>query len=376
VKAYWRIVCIGMLTALFGVAGCGGSESHPSIATTSGPACASIAGMPKFGANLVSLGNAYTTNEYSDASLDQLFNALAAQGLRQISVRVIWQIMEPTQGVYNATAIAALNRILSKATAHGFDAMLDFHTLFTEGDQWWQAPLWLTHVAPQGAFNGETLAAGSLRQLFYVDAMSDAYLAMIQHVVGQTQAHASLKYISLLNEPYLYWNSTSNAAHFSNLVMKLLTGARTVTAKPLGIRFLSGWNPWADESNKVIGADIWMFMDYVAMNQYVPATDTSVIDGTVFWPMAQRALAQVQAAGKKFVVSETGYDTGADADYAARWTALLARLQTYKPDVVQLWNAQNDGSYFSPTTGGFNILKSKATPADYVVSTIRPALCR
>jgi hypothetical protein len=358
--------------------------SNISVACSLVAACSLAPGRPKFGANVISVGNAYQTEEYSDANLEAVLAVLSSLGFRHISIRVIWQIMEPqAQGTYNDEAIAELNRILSLTDSKGFSVMLDFHTLFNPTDQWWQTPVWLSTIAPAISINGENIDAGSNRQLFYVDAVSDAYLAMMQNVMQQIGVHSSLKFVSMLNEPYLNWNSSSNDSYFSATVQKLVAGLRSKTAIPIGIRFLPGWNPWSDDSNKRIGGSVWQSLDYVAMNLYFPEDETFVVDGTALWSMARRSLDAVHVAGKPMIVSETGWMDfsdfgsvqGTDAQYASHWQAILMKFETYQPDVVQMWDAQNDGDYFSSSEGGFNVLQAQAMPADYVSNTIGAYLC-
>ena len=328
------------------------------------------------GANIISVGNQYLTAPYDDANIATLLSTLQTSRFRYISIRVIWSIMEPTQGQYNQVALARLDKIMTEADRMGFGVMLDFHTLFNDRDQSWQAPAWLPGIAPAVSINGESLPRGSMRHIFYTAAVRDAYSAMQQHVTARLKDHPSLKYISLLNEPYLTYNSDTNDQYFSPTIATLIARLRTVTTRPMSFRMLPGWNPWADDPRKRIGATVWPSLDYLAVNIYPdPFDDAEIIDGTVGWRLLVNMRSASRAAGKKFVISEIGTTNTSSAERERFWVALFSvRFLAIQPDVVMPWNVQNDGDFYPATANSFNLLRASNSFAAYASSSILPFL--
>ncbi len=338
---------------------------------------------PAFGVNLISNGNDYSTTEYNDANLDMLFTQLKNNRFTQISIRVIWQVAEPVQGSYNQALLGNLSRIADKAAAHGLGVMLDFHTLFNgPGTDSWMVPTWLSNIASAGTYNGESIAAVSMKQIFYDPDVRNAYCEMMKHYTWELRNKPAINYISILNEPYLTWNSPNNETYFGPTVDYLRSQvAFAANGKPIGLRFLAAWNPWCDDANKRIGTTVWQSLNYVAMNLYPNGGNISAVqDGTNVVACVQRAIPPVQGAGKKFIISEIGYDpyfNGASSDGSAQqkedfWKWLFPNVINPVPcDLVLVWEGQNDGSFF-PWTSGFNIFSSANTLTTYALNGIVP----
>jgi hypothetical protein len=109
---------------------------------------------PEVGINLVSKGNSYA--EYRDPSyLDDLLSSFSSAGLKWISLRVVWSVVEPhAMGRYDDTVARNIGRIIDRASSHDIDVMLDFHTLFgVAGDENWTYPRW-AHAGPGGDQRG------------------------------------------------------------------------------------------------------------------------------------------------------------------------------------------------------------------------------
>jgi hypothetical protein len=340
-------------------------ESAVSFELRSSPAL-------KLGANLISLGNQYIRVEYWGAYLTDLLETLRRSGFQQISIRVIWQPMEPSPGVYDEVNIRALDRILADAETLGLDVMLDFHTRFNDRTQYWQAPAWMAELQVADTANGEVLPAVTMRHLFYSPAVLDAFIAMQQHVISALQHRTSLKYISVMNEPYLNWDSVENDQYFEAALRRTLERLRTVTDKPLGVRWLASWHPWSDEEHKRIGSSLWSSLDFVAMNLYFdPWNDEQRTEDTRIWPMARRARADALQAGKPFFVSEIGTTAESSSERTEYWRAAFAnRIRPLQPDAVMIWNAQNDGDFYPSKPTSFNFLSAPGQLAPFARDAI------
>ncbi len=341
---------------------------------------------PAFGINLISGGNEYSNVEYNDANLDILFPMLKSKGFRQISIRVIWERAEPTQqGVYNATLLSNLSRIADKAEYHKLDMMLDFHTLFNDGDTW-MVPTWLSTIASAGTYNGESVAAVHMKQIFYDVDVRNAYCEMMKHYTWELRNKPAINYISILNEPYLNYGSTINDTTYFEPTVDYLRSqvAFAANGKPIGVRFLVNWNPWCDQANKRIGATKWESLDYVAMNLYPEwGAVNGVYDGTNMVACAHRAIQAVQGVEKKFIISELGYDANFNHGLVATaqqkeeyWGWLFTNvLNPVQCDLVLVWNGENNGSFFpTTTTPGFNIFSAANTLTPYALNGIVPLM--
>jgi hypothetical protein len=333
----------------------------------------------RFGINVISLGNQYATPAYSDAGLDGFLSAVKDSGFRQFSVSVIWAQMEPVQGAYNTANIQNIDRILVKAEQYGLDVMISFHTLFNEGDESWNPPPWLPQVATALTVNGETISAKSNKHIFYTPAVQRAYGNMVAYVAQALNGRAALKYISIFNEPYLQWSSTANENYFAPALSNVMLNVRQVSSKSLGVRFLPGWNPWSDDARKAIATSGWQSLDWIGLNVYADTNADYVTDGTVVWPMAERAVAAAHGAGKKLLVTEIGPggSPAPQTDNAGFWSSLFTnRLPTFRPDAIQMWVAQNDGSFQGDSNSQelYNVLSASNTFTPYVQSEIIPRL--
>jgi len=79
------------------------------------------------GINYMSNGNAWTE---PDATLNADFARFANNGIKHVSVRVMWSVMMPTSSGLSTTALNNVERVLDAAQANGVKVNFDFWTQF------------------------------------------------------------------------------------------------------------------------------------------------------------------------------------------------------------------------------------------------------
>src|SRR5512132_2120517 len=192
----------------------------------------SVAGCrAEVGVNLLSTGNSYA--EYQDpSSLDDLLRSFWSAGLKWISLRVVWSVVEPNaMGRYDDTIARNIGRIIDRASGHDIDVMLDFHTLFgVAGDENWTYPRW-AHAGPGGDQRGSI-------QIARDPGTRRAYASMQQHIVGQLADKPALKVISVVNEP---WGRPDDGPDLNAMIADLAAHIRLIARQKVAIRLAAGW---------------------------------------------------------------------------------------------------------------------------------------
>ena len=184
------------------------------------------------GVNLVSNGNTYT--EYQGPlALDNLLASFSSAGLKWISVRTVWSVIEPeAMGRYDDTIARNIGRIIDRASGHDIDVMLDFHTLFGIADhQNWTYPQW-AHAGPGGDQRGSI-------QIARDPETCRAYASMQQHIVGQLAGKPALKVISVVNEP---WGRPDDVPDLNAMIADLAAHMRLIARQKVAIRLAAGWS--------------------------------------------------------------------------------------------------------------------------------------
>jgi hypothetical protein len=75
----------------------------------------------------MSSGNAWAE---SDSVLKADFQRFADDGIKHISIRIMWSVMEPTSSGLSRTALSNIKRVLTIADQYDIKVNLDFWTQF------------------------------------------------------------------------------------------------------------------------------------------------------------------------------------------------------------------------------------------------------
>ena len=146
---------------------------------------------PEIWANVISASNRYTEPAYTDANVDTLFPLIRNAGISGISLRIIWEQFEDSQGVLNTSAISNYGRLLDKAEQHGLDVTLDFHTLFSGQD--FIAPNWITGISGDKTDSLQNMWNASDQRV--ANAFRDFQVAVVKAFASKP----AIKIISVLN---------------------------------------------------------------------------------------------------------------------------------------------------------------------------------
>jgi endo-1,4-beta-mannosidase len=166
------------------------------------------------GINYMSSGNAWAE---SDATLNADFARFASDGIRHVSIRMMWSVMMPSSSGLSSTAVSNLERVLDAAQANGVKVNLDFWTQY-----------------------GYTLGFPSWAGQDYYSLLSNPtkqyWLSYMHDVVTTFKDHPAVESWAILNEPY--YSSSSQKEPFQTLMADCVQTIKSVdTAHQVVCRF-------------------------------------------------------------------------------------------------------------------------------------------
>lgn len=294
------------------------------------------------GVNLVSNGNTYA--EYQDPlALDDLLASFSSAGLKWISVRGVWSVIEPeAMGRYDDTIARNIGRIIDRASAHDIDVMLDFHTLFgITDDQNWTYPQW-AYAGPAGDQNGSIQIARDPKT-------RRAFASMQEHVVEQLKGRPALKVISVVNEP---WGRADDIPDLNEMIGDLAGRMRLIARQKVAIRLAAGWSFTSERADQRFDPSLATAFDVIGMNVYLDPNSKTQDAGGASWAEVDDAAALVHAPQHLLWITEFGDDTANDDQQAAYFAAAVKRMSPMA-DVMLAWMWQS-----SKTDDAHNIAAS------------------
>ena len=294
------------------------------------------------GVNLLSNDNTY--GEYQDPSaLDDLLASFSSAGLRWISLRVIWSVVEPdAMGQYDDIIARNIGRIIDRASSHDIDVMLDFHTLFgVAGHQNWTYPRW-AYAGPAGDQKGSIQIARDPRT-------RRAFASMQAHVVEQLKGWPALKVISVVNEP---WGRPDDIPDLNAMIGDLAAHMRLIARQKVAIRLAAGWSFTSRRADQRFDPSLATAFDVIGMNVYLDPNSETQNSGGASWTEVNNAAALVHGQQHLLWITEFGDDTSNDDQQAAYFTAAVKRMSP-TADVMLGWMWQS-----SKTEDTFNIAAS------------------
>ena len=282
--------------------------------------------------------------EYQDPSaLDDLLASLSSAGLKWISVRVIWSVVEPdAMGQYDDIITRNIGRIIDRASSHDIDVMLDFHTLFgVAGHQNWTYPQW-AYAGPAGDQKGSIQIARDPRT-------RRAFASMQAHVVEQLKGWPALKVISVVNEP---WGRPDDIPDLNAMIGDLAAHTRLIARQKVAIRLAAGWSFTSRRADQRFDPSLATAFDVIGMNVYLDPNSETQDSGGASWTEVDNAAALVHGQQHLLWITEFGDDTSNDDQQAAYFTAAVKRMSP-TADVMLGWMWQS-----SKTEDTFNIAAS------------------
>jgi predicted deacylase len=292
------------------------------------------------GINYMSAGNAWVD---PDTQLNTDFTRFANDGIKHLSIRMMWSVMMPTSTGLSTTALNNLKRVLTAAQANGLTVNLDFWTQFgyTLG-----LPTWVTPNNYWTIIRDPT----TLNQ----------YIQYIQAVVTQLKDYPAVESWTIFNEP---WNEqTSDLPLFEDAFAKIVPAIKSIDTENLvTCRFALSHTPASGKySDKVY--DLFDVMSLTIYNNPADYPEAaSRIDPSASnakWWMYDDTVADCASRGLPLWVIEFGaaaghnnYVTLTDAEQATHYQDILSIFNNDGVDRAYCWAWQTRSASSEP----FNI---------------------
>lgn len=146
-----------------------------------------------------------------DSVTDALLDQAAERGMDHLRLSIYWQLIEPTQGNYDAAYLASIVSAINRSAAHGIRVILDMHQdVYGEAFDSTGAPTWATRTdglpfTPQATWLLNYLQPAVQRAFTHLYDDADLRQAQIDvwlKVVSQVQGLPGLLGYDLMNEPF------------------------------------------------------------------------------------------------------------------------------------------------------------------------------
>lgn len=331
---------------------------------------------PAVGPNIISKGNEYAEPQYDATNWPVLVRYLTRHGQSWISLRVVWERMQPSsRAAFNQPLVERYVRLVNSAHDAGLSVMLDFHTLMHAP---YSCPKWLCEPARcrdgGGGASGDTSRCMGYYLGVATDSWArDAYVNFLTGVISRLKRAngdrlpVGLRAIALMNEPWAFgdWHSAAGReqlvvtrGRLETLFERLASTVRKVAPDvPLGLRFTINNNPYAENPINRFSPSILDRIDFVGLNNYKPASTYPSGEWSVF----ESAVADLRRRGLGVWVTEFGKADGQLADKHAYFQRVLRERfsGSLRPDVTLAWDWQSS----APIGEGFNVYNGLEEPA-------------
>jgi hypothetical protein len=252
-----------------------------------------------------------------------------------------WATLEPTEGIYNAAFIANLKRVCQLANNEGLRVVIDFHVMSKIGN--YGTPSWIplkdaTQIISSTRYRSDFIAASRI---------------LTAALTGEPNVHS----FSMINEPHLGLTALNvDKEQFIGFIQELRAAYRTVTAKPLTIRFDSAIINTFNLDSRLLDA-----CDYISLNFYTQWFSEEHLAETVN---------AVRAKGKTVWITEFGFASTSDTAQAAMYLTAVTFFKTLDIALITPWMWRADSTYTNPEplNGGYNLAantQGKPRPAFY-----------
>ncbi len=300
------------------------------------------------GINFISVGNQYANSIYDSENVTGLFNYLAKENVKRVSIRVTWTTMEPEEGKYNQKYLDNLNRVLTAAKNNKINVLLDFHTLFMRSN--YACPPWVMNYEADDGSSAEFSVIMAARSIH----VRRTYLAMLSNVWRSVSRTGAVDVVSVMNEPWAFnWKNPDNdMRQITELLCEAGDLFKSIAPEiKTTVRFTSGMNPWTTERGKRFDFDLLVkHLSFFSINIY---EDPSV--QSVKWDYFDKALELARKNKINFWVTEFGQEgmgkkeLGGEASlesqqmYYRSFLERINRNENLKPDCILAWNAEPGG---------------------------------
>jgi endo-1,4-beta-mannosidase len=295
----------------------GSSSSQPPIITSSGLVSSSTEPPPiqppsgtVAGLNYLSSGNRW---DETNSQLNTDFSRFASDGIKHISVRLMWSVMEPSYYAdyshLSSTGLSNVKRVLQVAEDNGIKVNIDF---------------WTQH--------GYTLGLPSWVQSYWDiegdSTVRDRYVRYMTAVVNSIKNYSAIESYTVMNEPW--WGTASNGVYADKAefqatfpilynAIKSEDPSRLVTC-----RFTLSYTPGSGQFD----ASVYDVFDVFALTEYLDPDNPSDTRYNGRWSYWDKTISDLTARGKDLWVIEFGCssDWATESEIATRYSQSLQKF--------------------------------------------------
>jgi len=252
------------------------------------------------GVNYMSSGNAWAE---SDAVLKADFARFSNDGIKEVSVRIMWSVMMPTSSGLSSTALSNIKRVLTIADSYEIKVNLDFWTQF-----------------------GYTLGfptswAGNDYYSLLSNPTKGYYLSYMKSVVNELKGYNALQSWSILNEPY--YSSSSQKAPFQTLMADCVDAIRSVdNTHDVVCRFTLSYTPGSGKYD----TSVYDLFDAFAVTEYLDPSNPSDTRYNGRWTYWENTVEQCEARNMPLWVIEFGDDNTSTEHVREHYELSLAKF--------------------------------------------------
>ena len=291
-----------------------GSSSSQSLATLSSSGSITSPGETYFGTvsglNYLSSGNRW---DETNSQLNTDFSRYASDGIKHISVRLMWSVMEPSYyddySHLSSTSLNNVKRVLQAAEDNGLKVNIDF---------------WTQH--------GYTLGLPSWVESYWdiegISTVRDRYVRYMKAVVNSIKSYSAIESYTILNEPW--WGTASNGVYVDKAeyqaafpilydAIKSEDPSRLVTC-----RFTLSYTPGSGKFD----ASVYDVFDVFALTEYLDPDNPSDTRYNGRWSYWDKTISDLAARDKYLWVIEFGCSSDWDTqtDIATRYLHSLQKF--------------------------------------------------
>ena len=286
------------------------------------------------GINYLSAGNSFSE---SSTTLNTDFARFQRDGIKHISVRIVWSVLEPTYNSLtcrlDSAVLSNYKRVLTIAQKFGISVNLDFWTHFQ--DVQWDMPEYIQSVF-------DIVRNSTARRL---------WLRYVSAVVTELKDYPSVESWAILNEPFYTYSA-------DKLPMQQLFVVETATIKsidnthPIICRFALSCTPASGDYD----SSVYDVFDAFAVTEYLdPSNPYDTSNGR--WSYWDKTVSDCKARDKPLWVIEFGDDSTNLERVRLHYQLSLAKFQAAGVARAYAWAWQTR----SASSEAFNIY-SGGTP--------------
>lgn len=287
-------------------------------------------------------------NRYADTNtqLEQDFTRFANDGIKKISIRLMWSVLEPNYNPSTCTLETSIinnyKRVLTIAQQHDIDVNIDFWTHFQ--DVHWDMPTYVN----------------SIYDIIRDPETKQRWLRYVQAVVTELGDYPAVESWAILNEPF--YDQSGDKQLFQQLFAEQTAVIRAADPDALVIcRFPLSYTPGSGRFDD----SVYDIFDAFAVTIYIDPSNPSDTKGNGRWSYWENTVADCQARGIPLWVIEFGDDNTSQEHNRLHYEQSLAKFQADGVVRAYAWAWQTR----SATSEPYNIYDgTNPMPAYYELS--------